>query len=273
MIDKINTSDPCFRTKLLASLKNTGFAVVSGYNAGELFLHRFYTSWGDYFADHSKLAYLYGENHAGYFPMKSETAKNSSQADLKEFFHYYPSKITDPTKGPGEKMFLFLQLLATELLIAIEDELPENITKNFTESLASMIEGSEQTLLRVIHYPPVKDVPEGAVRAAEHEDINLITVLPGATEMGLEVKDVNGNWFEVPAGTKDIVVNVGDMLQEATGGYLKSTPHRVVNKGMTKSRLSAPLFLHPRPEVRLSERYTAKEYLKERLIQLRLVKG
>ena len=138
-----------------------------------------------------------------------------------------------------------------------------------------MMQASEQSLLRVLHYPPLSgDETPDAIRASAHEDINLITILPAANEPGLQVKARDGSWLEVPCDFGNLVVNIGDMLQEASGGYFPSTTHRVVNPDdavHNKSRVSIPLFLHPRPEVVLSQRHTAGSYLKERLEELRQV--
>jgi isopenicillin N synthase-like dioxygenase len=148
--------------------------------------------------------------------------------------------------------------------------------------LHKMVEHSEQNLLRILHYPPLglgsdaqRITADGAVRAAAHEDINLITLLPAATYPGLQVKTKDGEWIWADMNVpKDaIIVNAGDMLQEASGGYFKSTTHRVVNPtglGATVSRYSMPMFIHPRPDVRLSDKYTAGEYLDERLKELGL---
>jgi isopenicillin N synthase-like dioxygenase len=114
-------------------------------------------------------------------------------------------------------------------------------------------------------------VEPGAVRAAAHEDINLITLLPAATQPGLEVQDLKGNWHKIECDPGTIVVNVGDMLQEASGGVFKSTTHRVVNpEGENVARYSIPLFVHPRSECVLSKKYTAGQYLDERLKEIGL---
>jgi isopenicillin N synthase-like dioxygenase len=113
------------------------------------------------------------------------------------------------------------------------------------------------------------------VRAAAHTDINLITLLPVATAPGLEVQDLEGNWWAVPYAPESIIVNVGDMLQYATQGYYRSTYHRVVNpdsEDQGRSRYSMPLFLHPSSEIVLSGNKTAKEFLQERLIEIGLLR-
>lgn len=270
-INKISLKDPCFGQKLLHSFKQTGFAIITDHDIDQKLMDEFYEEWESFFkSDMRKQVYLYGSDQAGYFPMDSEKAKGAEIADLKEFFHYYPSRVQDPTIGLSTDLYYDLTGIATKALNKLEQSLPEDIKSKLTEPLSNMIEGSDKTLLRILHYPPVENVPEGAVRAAEHGDINLITILPAATQMGLQVKAKDGTWLDVEANRNDLVVNVGDMLQEATGGYLESTPHRVVNTGMDKSRLSSPLFLHPRPDVVLSERYTAESYLNERLKELGL---
>ena len=99
-------------------------------------------------------------------------------------------------------------------------------------------------------------------------------MLPAANEPGLQVMDVNGEWMDVPCDPGQLVINVGDMLQETSGGYFPSTTHRVINptgEGSSQSRLSLPLFLHPRPEVVLSDKHTADSYLKERLRELGVI--
>jgi isopenicillin N synthase-like dioxygenase len=135
---------------------------------------------------------------------------------------------------------------------------------------------SQENLLRIIHYPPLQGTEEqGAIRAAAHEDINLITLLCSATAAGLEVKDTNGKWHQVPCDPGSIAINAGDMLQLASKGFYKSTTHRVMNPMGPQAKLprySMPLFLHPRPDVVLSEGVTAGEYLKQRLRDIGLLK-
>jgi isopenicillin N synthase-like dioxygenase len=137
-----------------------------------------------------------------------------------------------------------------------------------------MIKNSHNTLLRLLYYPPLTgNEPQGAIRAAEHEDINMLTLLPSATAAGLQVKDVKGGWHDVPCDPGTIVVNVGDMLQRCSQHYYPSTTHRVINpegEFARQPRLSMPLFLHARPEVKISPTQTAQEYLDERLRELGL---
>ncbi|HNE50668.1 MAG TPA: 2OG-Fe(II) oxygenase family protein, partial [Chitinophagales bacterium] len=145
------------------------------------------------------------------------------------------------------------------------------------------------SILRAIHYPPITQEPKSAIRAEAHEDINLITLLVGASADGLQVQDVEGNWHDAKAEPQQIMVNVGDMLQRLCNNKLKSTTHRVVNPPREKwhtHRYSIPFFLHPRSEVRLDclenciddahplayAPITAGEYLDERLREIGLKK-
>ncbi len=173
---------------------------------------------------------------------------------------------------------LYKQLysLGLELLQWVEERTPAAIRSRFSMPLVKMVDGAGDTLLRPIHYPPLTgSEEEGAVRAAAHEDINLITLLPAATAPGLEVRDLKGNWHEVEINPGQLAINAGDMLQMCTERYYVSTTHRVVNpKGPAAKlpRFSMPLFLHPAGEVKLSEQHTARTYLQERLREIGLLK-
>ncbi|WP_343771834.1 2OG-Fe(II) oxygenase family protein, partial [Marinomonas arenicola] len=213
----------------------------------------------------------------GYFPPDvSETAKGHTKKDIKEYFHYYPwGQCPEDKKALLTQYYSEANSLAAELLAWVEKHTPADIAQHYSQSLSSMVDNSDQTLLRVLHYPPLKGDEElGAIRAGAHEDINLLTILPSANEPGLQVKAKDGSWVDVPCDFGTLVVNIGDMLQEASGGYFPSTSHRVINPegaDKTKSRISLPLFLHPKPAVVLSERHTAKSYLHERLVELGVI--
>ena len=135
------------------------------------------------------------------------------------------------------------------------------------------LDGSTRTLLRVLRYPPlIGELPQGAVRAAAHEDINLLTVLPASNEAGLELLGTNGEWYPVPCDPGSLAVNGGEMLDLASGGYYPATTHRVVNptgEAATRPRMSLPLFLHPADDVVLAEGRTAYEFLQQRIQELR----
>ncbi|NAW66511.1 isopenicillin N synthase family oxygenase, partial [Photobacterium halotolerans] len=181
----------------------------------------------------------------------------------------------DTLKDELQNYYAQANALASTLLSWVEKHSPAEVSALYSQSLSSMIENSDKTLLRVLHYPPLKGEEElGAIRAGAHEDINLLTVLPAANEPGLQVKAKTGEWLDVPCEFGNLIINIGDMLQEASGGYFPSTTHRVINPegaDKTKSRISLPLFLHPKPDVVLSERHTADSYLMERLKELGLI--
>lgn len=257
------------------SLKETGFAVLTGHPVSTGLIDETYRQWRDFFNADNKFNYLHQvPSQAGYFPFKTENAKDSKVSDLKEFYHFYISEQRHPPEllETSSAMYHALAGMASTLLQWIEDYLPKEISKQLSMPLKNMITHSPNTMLRILHYPPLgHDVEEGAVRSAPHEDINLITLLPAATSPGLEVLDTQGNWHSVSCDQGNIVVNAADMLQMCTQHYYKSTTHRVVNpkdQSSNCSRYSMPLFLHARPEVPLSEQYTAVEYLHERLRQI-----
>jgi isopenicillin N synthase-like dioxygenase len=262
--------------ELVQSLKEIGFAVITNHGISENILLTFYKEWEKFFnssQDFKNIYHFKELEQTGYFPFGLEKAKGSTTADLKEFYHFYLNRAKDPTDGITSYLYHRMNGLGTHLLALIELGLPEEVKSELSESLISMVENTDQTLFRIIHYPAIKDSSNTTgVRAAAHEDINLITLLPMATAEGLEVLDAQGNWLKVGGDPNAIVINVGDMLQEATKGYLRSTTHRVVNTNMNKARYSAPLFIHPKPQVKLSDIYTADSYLQERLKELGLKK-
>jgi len=234
-----------------------------------------YDTWYTFFMDEAKHDFLFNpETQDGYFPPSvSEVAKGHSVKDIKEYFHCYPwGRMPENLKEQVMEYYDLANDLAQELLGWIELHAPSDVKAKFTQSLPSMVKDSEGTLLRVLHYPPMTGEEEpGAIRAAAHGDINLLTVLPAANEPGLQVIASDGSWYDVPCDFGNIIINIGDMLQEASGGYYPSTIHRVINPTggrSTHSRISLPLFLHPKPEVVLSDRYTADSYLEERLREL-----
>jgi isopenicillin N synthase-like dioxygenase len=236
----------------------------------------------------------------GYTSFGREHAKGFDAPDLKEFFQY------GQTVEDGEKT---------------EDNYPENVTVDqipqFTPTLKTAYRAFEKSgkallqaialylgldehyfdnsvhngnsILRAIHYPPIKGEPKSAIRAEQHEDINLITLLVGASADGLQILTRQGEWVGVTSLPDQIVVNVGDMLQRLTNNKLRSTTHRVVNPPRElwgTSRFSIPFFLHPKGSMSLAslestideqhpkayEDATAGEYLDERLREIGLKK-
>ena len=257
------------------SLHETGFGVLVNHPIPQDLGESIYRNWLAFFGTEEKHDFAFSvEKQDGYFsPEISETAKGHTQKDIKEYFHIYPwGRIPAQLKDDAMRYYDTANTLAQELLAWVEQYTPADIAANYSEPLSQMIQGSQKTLLRVLRYPPLTgNEPAGSLRAAAHGDINLLTILPAANEPGLQVQDMNGNWIDVPCDFGMLIINIGDMLCEASRGYYPSTQHRVVNptgEGASKSRVSLPLFLHPRNEVVLSERYTAGAYLAERLREL-----
>jgi isopenicillin N synthase-like dioxygenase len=220
----------------------------------------------------------------GYTPFGKETALGESIPDLKEFWHHGPQSnetfdkrihknITIDEVSNFNLVFdkLFKDDLGTNVLSCIS--LTIGLTKDYF--FPWVIKGN--SLLRMIHYPPSDN--DNIYRAREHADINLITLLIGAEEKGLEVKSKDNSWIQNSANKNDIVCNIGDMLQLVTEGKLKSTPHRVVKykNEESKSRYSIPFFLHPSPDIVLKSVFNsndkgvlAHDFLDERLRAIKL---
>jgi isopenicillin N synthase-like dioxygenase len=258
------------------SLHDTGFGVLKNHPLDQRLVEGIYAEWLAFFKTEAKLQYAQsGAELDGYFsPKVSETAKNHTQKDLKEFFHIYPwGRYPAEVSDTAKRYYALGDSLAQTLLKWVEDNSPAEVKARYSMPLPKMIEGCDHTLLRVLHYPPLQGNEDpGAVRAAAHGDINLLTILPAATEPGLQVLGKDNAWHDVPCDFGLLIVNIGDMLEEASGKYYPSTVHRVLNPtGMaaTKSRISLPLFLHPRRVVVLSERYTVGSYFEERMLELR----
>ena len=258
------------------SLHSTGFAVLMRHPLQQMLVEGIYAEWLQFFQSDAKHAYSHDPmRHDGYFsPAVSETAKGHTQRDLKEFFHIYPwGRYPAEVSDGARRYYAQGNALAQTLLGWVEAHSPPEVRTRYSMPLSSMLDGSDHTLLRVLHYPPLTgDEPVGALRAAAHGDINLLTLLPAATEPGLQVLGQDNGWHDVPCDFNFLIVNIGDMLAEASGHHYPSTVHRVLNptgEARAKSRISLPLFLHPRREVVLSERYTVGSYFDERMQELR----
>ncbi|MCG7279777.1 isopenicillin N synthase family oxygenase [Chryseobacterium taklimakanense] len=236
----------------------------------------------------------------GYVGFGKETAKGFKKADLKEFWHFgqylaenskyidvYPDNVTVAEvlkfNEVGKNAYQMLEKTGKYVLRALALYLGLN-EFYFDQYIA---EGN--SILRPIHYPPITQEPEDAVRAAAHGDINLITLLMGAQGRGLQVQNHNGEWIDAIAEPDELMINVGDMLSRHTNNKLKSTIHRVVNPDRElwgTSRYSIPFFMHPVSEMKLDalegtydennpKLYpdtTAGEFLHERLVELGLIK-
>ena len=293
-----------FVNKLGKAYEEIGFVAVKNHGLSDALCAELYAQVKGFFtlSKEEKEAYeiegLAGQR--GYVSFGKEHAKNKNEGDLKEFWHFgqtvedddpikeeYPDNVQvnelPKFNAVGRKVYQKLEETGREMLRAIALHL--NLDENYFD--AKIHNGN--SILRPIHYPPITHEPKDAVRAAEHEDINLITLLMGASADGLQVLNKSGEWISVTALPDQIVVNVGDMLQRLTNNKLKSTTHRVVNPPREKwgtSRYSIPFFLHPRSEVSLNclpscisesnpknfSDITAGEYLEQRIIELGLKK-
>jgi|SaaInlStandDraft_7_1057024.scaffolds.fasta_scaffold03693_7 isopenicillin N synthase-like dioxygenase len=261
------------------SLRETGFAVLKNFPIDLKLIESCYEAWGSFFNEKEEYKNKFeftSKTHNGFVSRDlSETAKGMKKKDLKEFYHYYISdKCPENIRPVTDELFKQMLVCATELLNWVQHHCPAEVQEKFSMPLSDMIQNSPRNLLRFINYPPLDGSEDvDAIRAAAHGDINLLTVLPSGSEPGLQVLKKDGQWMDVPYNKDYLVVNIGDMLEECSGGYYKSTMHRVVNPegaDMTKARMSMPMFLHPRDDVRLSDRYLASEYCQERFKELGL---
>ena len=275
--------------ELKLALTTHGFFTITDHGIADEVLHSSYRLSKDFFSlpDAVKNTYAHPEKAGarGYTPFGKETAVGETTPDLKEFWHHGPlvNDSYDPRISKNILVFsdfndqfdiLFNQLnmLGLKVLSAIAVILGKE--SSFFDSWA--LKGN--SILRLIHYPPVVD-SSNILRARAHEDINLITLLVGAEESGLEVQNPEGDWIPIAAKSKSIVCNIGDMMQLVTRSQLKSTSHRVVdhNASSSASRYSMPFFLHPSPEIELCSivddspgSISAHDFLEERLRAIKL---
>lgn len=293
-----------FVADLGSAFHEIGFVGVVDHGVPKDLIEGFYAASKTFFAlpENIKRQYempgLAGQR--GYTSFGKEHAKHSTSPDLKEFFQI-GQEVTD---GDPVKDLYPANVFVQE--VSSFTELGIRLYKEFEKAGAALLEGiaihldlpenyflqhihNGNSILRAIHYPPIRVEPASAIRAEQHEDINLITLLVGASAGGLEILDRNNKWLPVVPEADEIVINVGDMLQRLTNNYLKSTTHRVVNPPRDQwhqPRLSIPFFLHPKSGMDLtslancitSDRplaykpITAGEYLDERLREIGLKK-
>ena len=261
--------------RLARSLRETGFAVLANHPIRADRIDEAYALWGGFFASDSKLNYLRDyEKQDGYFPFKSEHAKDAQKKDLKEFYHVYPwGRVPEDLEAFTRQLYADLTAIGVELLSWLDQQMPEDVSATLSMPLQEMMQASQQSLLRILHYPPVSaEEDTAAIRAAAHEDINLITLLLAGSQPGLQARDKQGQWHDVPCDPGMITINNGDMLSLATNGYFPSTTHRVINPDdkLNLSRYSMPMFLHPHPDVKLRQDFTAEAFLQERLKEIGL---
>lgn len=302
-IQRFDTDRDAFVAELGAAYREWGFAGIRGHGISQDLIDGAYDAFVRFFAlpdDVKKRYHIPGGGGArGYTPFGVETAKDSKHFDLKEFWHVgrevRDPKYVDvmpPNVWPEEvaefreralALYDALDSLGSRVLsaLALHIGLPEHYFADKTDN--------GNSILRPIHYPPITadDIPN--VRAGAHEDINLITLLVGASAAGLEVKSKQGEWVPFTSHADTIVVNIGDMLQRLTNHVYPSTTHRVVNPPgdqARKPRYSTPFFLHPNPDFlidvlpgcvtadnpsRYPEPITAHGYLEERLREIKLI--
>ncbi len=300
------SNDPAKKSAFVEALgsayEDIGFVAVKGHFLAEQTSNDLYAACQAFFSldDATKRKYeipgLAGQR--GYTSFGKEHAKGRNEGDLKEFWHFGQEVVgDDPIKSeyPQNIMVNELPQFGQLGLQAYKDL--EETGRYMLRAIALYLHLDEDyfdknifhgnSILRPIHYPPITSEPKSAVRAAEHEDINLITLLMGASAEGLQVLNKQGEWVNITALPEQLVVNVGDMLQRLTNNVLKSTTHRVINPPREKwhtSRFSIPFFLHPRSEMRLDcldncvtdknplqyQPITAGAYLEERLREIGL---
>lgn len=273
-----------FVRELGGALRDFGFVSVIDHGIAPERIRDAYAVAAEFFAlplSEKKKSIIEGsKGNRGFVAFGAEHAKNRRVGDLKEFFHLgrelpelgpgganaFPSAV--PRFEPATRaLFDGLEGVAATLLTAIAESLSLP-----SDTFTKMTAGGN-SILRIIHYPPLRDafIP-GGVRAAEHEDINLITLLCESTAAGLEILTRDGRWLAVEAPPGHIVVDSGDMMQLVTNGVLPSTTHRVVNPPSDADdvvRYSMPFFVHPYPSCSLGP-MTAHEFLEKRLRELGL---
>jgi isopenicillin N synthase-like dioxygenase len=294
-----------FAADLGRSFRRFGFAIVADHGIPDPLIAR---AWGETEAlfalpEEEKRSYHVpgGGGARGYTPFKTEIAKDASTVDLKEFWHVgrelpeghrYAAQMAPniwPARPEGFRdtfveLFAAFDRAGDRLLSGIAHHL--ELAPDWFDPAVK----DGNSVLRLLHYPPIAPDAEG-VRAGAHEDINLITLLLGAEEAGLELLDRDsGRWLQIKPPEGAMVVNVGDMLQRLTNHVLPSTTHRVTNPPPERrghSRYSMPFFLHPAPDFmiqtlpgtitpdnpnRYPEPISAHDYLHERLVQIGLIK-
>ncbi len=284
------------------AIQEYGFVIVEGHNITPSIISNAYDDVQNFFSlsNNIKTKYLdkTGTGQRGYISFGSENAKNSTKKDLKEFWHVgreyfedtgmvesYPKNIWPTEELPNFKnnlleLYSRLDKFSSVLLCGISEYL--NLPKMTLSNMAK----DGNSILRALHYPSLSEdqFKSGAVRAAAHEDINLITILCEATESGLQILTRDGKWLDVETTTGQMVVDSGDMLSRMTNDVIPSTTHRVINplNSLNKPRYSMPFFVHAYGDCELKifdncvsptnpAKYPpilADEFLKQRLMEI-----
>jgi isopenicillin N synthase-like dioxygenase len=277
------------------ALETTGFLILDKNNISTEVVRRAYQTALQFFMLPDAVKQQYQQTAkqgcGGFSQFGSEKAKGYAVPDLKEFWHVNANSLAYP-EAPWPRELPGFQPIMTRLYHQLQTcaqvllEVCAIYLGQPSDWLTAMIPGGN-TVLRLAHYPPIPPgTPPGSLRAAPHEDINLITLLCEATAPGLEILTTDGEWLPIQATPSQIVVDIGDMLQNLTNGVFKSTTHRVTNPTRgNQRRLSMPFFVHPRPEVDLSPldafiyrrdgvahfpNITAADYLAQRLQEIQV---
>jgi isopenicillin N synthase-like dioxygenase len=293
-----------FAQEIAAAYAEYGFVIIRNHGIDPELIQRCLRCFREFFAwpEAEKRRYQVpgGGGARGYTPFGIETAKGAQHHDLKEFWHVgrelpagHPyTRLMAPNiwveSIPGFKeatldLYSAFDLLGRKLLSAIARSV--HLPADFFDDKVNL----GNSVLRIIHYPPLPPEPTPSVRAGAHEDINVITLLLGAEEPGLEVLSRRGEWLPINPEPGSLVCNVGDMLQRLTNRHLRSTTHRVVNpprERASNARYSLPFFLHFNPDflIRTLPQYvdaqhpdlfpepiTAHDFLQERLREIKLI--
>ena len=293
-----------FVNEIGKAYEDIGFVAIKGHFLDDTLVENLYSEVKNFFSlpvdvkEQYEIPGIGGQR--GYVSFGKEHAKGRKEGDLKEFWHFgqyleegskfqneYPENVNvkelPEFNTVGKEAYQMLEKTGVYVLRALALFL--NLDEFYFDKY--VLEGN--SILRPIHYPPIRSEPDNAVRAAAHGDINLITLLMGAQGRGLQVQNHNGEWIDAIAEPDELVINVGDMLSRHTNNRLKSTIHQVVNPPRElwgTSRYSIPFFMHPISEMKLDcldncidadhpklyDDITAGDFLYERLVELGLIK-
>jgi isopenicillin N synthase-like dioxygenase len=286
-----------FSSALMSGLQRYGFIILRDHPVSVELLDEAYALSAELFAQPESVKQRYVGGVRGYTPFRTEHAKNHAVPDLKEFWQIGPERsqaisrgVTEPPnvwpaspekfRETFQQVFTSLQETGRIILEALTPGL--GLTRSFFDPMID----DGNSVLRLLHYPPIPtDAPVGSVRAAAHEDINLLTLLVAAQGAGLELLDRDGQWLPVETDRHNLIVDSGDMLARITNDVIPATTHRVVNPmGPNVSRYSMPFFMHPNSDVMLrclptcvgdGAKYPdicANEFLEQRLQEIGLLK-
>lgn len=255
-----------FVDQIMLGLKDYGFIILKDHIIPKVVIDSAYEKIALFFDLDEKIKNEFicqeGGGQRGYTAFRTEHAKNHPEPDLKEFWHvgrevadehkfrsYYPNNLWPDLYIPGfqkslNELYAGLDQTSRLLLDAIGQGL--DLPQSFFREMIDL----GNSILRPIHYPPLSaNTPKNAVRSAAHEDINLITILVGATSSGLQLLDRDGKWLPVENKDGELVIDSGDMLSRITNEVIPSTTHRVVNpENFNSRRYSMPFFVHPNPD-------------------------